>query len=111
MLAYASGAMMCGTGGCDLLVLKPSQQGYTIVGDLSVVQLPVGVLASKTNGWHDLAVSVSGGGEPSSIRRVPFGGTRYASNPTTAGDTEPDTLGTVLLSPDTRPDKPAASQD
>lgn len=100
VLAYASGSMMCGTGGCDLLVLKPEGADFKLMGDLSVVQLPVGVLDSKTNGWRDLAVSVSGGGMPSGIRRVPFDGAHYASNPTSADVGEADSLGTVLITYD-----------
>ncbi|TYC87486.1 hypothetical protein [Novosphingobium sp. BW1] len=100
VLAYASGAMMCGTGGCNLLVLKPDGDSFRIVGDLSVVQLPVGVLESTTNGWRDLAVSVSGGGMATGIRRVPFDGTRYASNPTSAEIGEAGDMGTVLITPD-----------
>ncbi|MCJ1962618.1 hypothetical protein [Novosphingobium mangrovi (ex Hu et al. 2023)] len=100
VLAYASGAMMCGTGGCNLLVLKPEGDSFRIVGDLSVVQLPVGVLDSTTNGWRDLAVSVSGGGMAAGVRRVPFDGERYASNPTSAGVDEAAGMGTVLITPD-----------
>ncbi len=108
ILAYASGAMLCGTGGCELLVLKSENGSYRVVGDLSVVQLPVGVLDTKTQGWRDLAVSVSGGGMPGAIRRVPFEGTRYASNPTDAGLDNLDSLGKVLLTPEMllKPDTP-----
>lgn len=100
ILAYASGSMMCGTGGCNLLVLKSEAQGFKVVGDLSVVQLPVGVLDSSSNGWRDLAVSVSGGGIASSIRRVAFEDGHYASNPTSPDTEEADSLGKVLLTPD-----------
>ena len=97
VLAYVGGPMMCGTGGCNLVVLKRDGDGYREVGELSVVQLPVGVLKSKTNGWRDLAVSVSGGGRPADIMRVPFDGKAYASNPTTSPAEPVDTIGKVLI--------------
>lgn len=97
VLAYVGGPLMCGTGGCNLVVLKRDGAGFRQVGDLSVVQLPVGVLPTKTNGWRDLAVTVSGGGVPGGVMRVPFEGASYASNPT-AGAAEPaDSIGEVLI--------------
>ena len=108
ILAYVGGSLMCGTGGCNLVVLKRDGEGYRQVGDLSVVQLPVGVLPSKTDGWRDLAVSVSGGGRPGGLMRVPFDGKAYASNPT-VGPAEPvDTIGEVLIKDEPlKPLKPA----
>lgn len=97
VLAYVGGPMMCGTGGCNLVVLKRDGEGYREVGDLTVVQLPVGVLPTKTNGWHDLAVSVAGGGMPGGIMRVPFDGKAYASNPTVSPAESVDTIGKVLI--------------
>ncbi|WP_207093402.1 hypothetical protein [Novosphingobium sp. PY1] len=97
VLAYVGGPMMCGTGGCNLVVLKRDGEGYRQVGDLSVVQLPVGVLSSKTNGWKDLAVSVSGGGRPGGIMRVPFDGKAYARNPTVSPAEPVDSIGKELI--------------
>jgi len=84
ILAYLTGPMHCGSGGCDLLVLKSEGSGYRKVGDLSVAQLPVGVFPESTGGWRDLAVNVRGGGIESAVMRVPFDGEAYASNPTVA---------------------------
>jgi len=67
------------------------------VGDLSVVQRPVGVLDSSTNGWRDLAVSVSGGGNPGGTMKLMFDGKAYPSNPTVAPAEPVDSLGTVLI--------------
>lgn len=97
VLAYVGGSLMCGTGGCNLVVLKRDGEGYRQVGDLSVVQLPVGVLATKTNGWRDLAVSVSGGGRPGGVMRVPFDGKAYASNPTVSPAEPVDAIGEELI--------------
>lgn len=97
VVAYVGGPLMCGTGGCNLVVLKRDGDGFRQVGDLSVVQLPVGVLATKTNGWRDLSVSVSGGGRPGGIMRVPFDGKAYAGNPTVSPAGPVDTIGKVLV--------------
>jgi len=46
-------------------------------------QLPIRVLSTKTNGWHDLGVGVAGGGiQPGYEARLRFDGRTYPSNPT-----------------------------
>jgi hypothetical protein len=97
VLVYVGGPMFCGSGGCNLLVLKRGSGGFAAVGDLSVVQRPVGVLDSSTNGWRDLAVSVSGGGNPGGTMKLMFDGKAYPSNPTVAPAEPVDSLGTVLI--------------
>lgn len=84
ILAFLTGPMHCGSGGCDLLVLKQDGNGYRKLGDLSVARLPVGVFPESTRGLRDLAVNVGGGGMESAVMRVPFDGQAYASNPTVA---------------------------
>ncbi len=64
---------------------------------MSVVQLPVGVLDSKTNGWRDLAVTVAGGGIPAATMRLPFDGTAYAENATVTPAVPTETIGTELI--------------
>ncbi len=84
ILAFLTGPMHCGSGGCNLLVLRPEGGGYRKLGDLSVSRLPVGVFPESTRGWRDLAVNVGGGGLEGAVMRVPFDGQAYASNPTVA---------------------------
>lgn len=83
-LVYVAGPMICGSGGCPLRVFKDGDGGPSPIGSLSVTQLPVGVFASETDGWRDLAVSVGGGGIEYSLAKVPWTGEAYASNPTVA---------------------------
>ena len=40
-VVYAAGPMVCGTGGCPLLVFKRQGQRYRLVSQTSVVQTPV----------------------------------------------------------------------
>ena len=96
VLAYVGGPMMCGTGGCNLVVLKREGGDLRKISELSVVQLPVGVLDSKSNGWRDLAVTIAGGGVAEHTVRLQFDGKGYPRNPTVAAQ-ETDSLGTVLI--------------
>ncbi|WP_395328153.1 hypothetical protein WBP06_12530 [Novosphingobium sp. BL-8H] len=100
VLAYLGGPMMCGTGGCNLLVLKRDNGSFKKVGEVSVVQLPVGVLDSKSHGWRDLAVTVSGGGMPEGMKRLPFDGKGYPENATVQPASDSDTIGKTLISAD-----------
>ena len=84
ILAYVGGPMLCGTGGCSLVVLQHGEQGLDPIGDIGPSQLPVGVYDSETFGWKDLAVSIYGGGIEGGVARVPFGENAYADNPTVA---------------------------
>lgn len=80
VLVYLGGPMFCGTGGCNLVVLKRQDGDLIQVSETTVVQLPVGVLDSKSHGWRDLAVSVSGGGMTEGVSRLRFTGRGYPAN-------------------------------
>lgn len=97
VLAYVGGPMVCGTGGCNLVVLKDDGKAFAKVGNISVSQMPVGVLESRTNGWRDLAVTTYGGGAKERIMKVPFDGRKYAQNPTVAPASEVETIGTEVI--------------
>lgn len=96
-LVYVGGPMMCGSGGCNLLVLKTAEDSFTKIGSLTVSQLPVGVLSTSTNGMKDLGVSVYGGGQEPGIMKVPFDGTGYASNPTVQPATSVGSIDLVVI--------------
>ncbi|MGB7408682.1 MAG: hypothetical protein WA908_09250 [Pontixanthobacter sp.] len=96
-LVYVSGDGLCGTGGCRLLVLTADGDGFRKLGSMTVAQLPVGVLATTTNGYRDLGVTVGGGGLERSIAKVPFGDTAYAANPTAAPSETVGSLDIVVI--------------
>ena len=81
-LAYVAGPMVCGTGGCPLYVFTPGASGYDLVAQMSVVQVPVRVSSTRTNGWRDLVVAIAGGGIPAGNAVLKFDGKTYPSNPT-----------------------------
>ena len=71
----------CGTGGCTMLVLAPKAGSYSLISKTPIVRLPIRVLTTKTNGWHDLGVIVGGGGIAAYEARLPFDGSSYPQNP------------------------------
>ncbi|HYI39328.1 MAG TPA: hypothetical protein VE053_03310 [Allosphingosinicella sp.] len=82
VIAYVKGEDACGSGGCNLFVLRTSSGGYEPVSRLTVSWPPIRVLDSKSNGWHDIAVWVQGGGIlPGYEARLRFDGKGYPTNP------------------------------
>ena len=81
-VAYVAGPMVCGTGGCPLLVFATGAEGYRLVSSISVVQPPVRVSPRSSHGWRNLIVGIGGGGIAAGDAELEFDGTSYASNPT-----------------------------
>jgi hypothetical protein len=82
VIVYLSGAGWCGTGGCNMLILAREGTSYRIVTETTITRRPVRMLASKSNGWHDISVLVAGGGiQPGYEAELSFDGKTYPSNP------------------------------
>jgi hypothetical protein len=82
-IAQLLNSSWCGTGGCTTLVLVRRGDSWRVISDISVVQLPIRVLARTSHGWHSLGVWVQGGGiQPGYEAEIPFDGRKYANNPT-----------------------------
>lgn len=96
-IIHVISSWVCGSGGCNTLVLTPAGPMWRKVGDISVSRSPVTVLGTSTNGWSDLTVDVSGGGSPSGIALLKFDGETYPSNPTVAPAEAAETRGEVLI--------------
>lgn len=95
-LVYLVGPNWCGTGGCNLLILRQGATGWEQVGNVGRVRLPVRVLAQSTNGLPDLGVTVSGGGGPPAYEaRLAFDGRAYPRFPPDAPAGEAQ--GTVVM--------------
>ena len=85
LLIYITGRNWCGTGGCMALLLQPSDDTYKVIDKFTLARLPIRVLASKTNGWNDIAMPVHGGGvAPGHTAILRFDGHMYPSNPSLA---------------------------
>ena len=82
VIVYLSGQSWCGSGGCTLLILEPSDSSYNIIGRTSIVRLPIRILDSVTKGHRDIAVRVKGGGITSGYEALlQFNGKTYPNNP------------------------------
>jgi putative lipoprotein len=96
----------CGTGGCTLLVLQGQpDKTFRLVSKSTLVRPPVTVSNSKTNGWRDLSLKVSGGGMPSKTVALKFDGKKYPPNPSVlpALAANAPIKGTVLFPEGTEP--------
>lgn len=98
-IVYVSGQDWCGSGGCTMLILKPADSSFKVLGRVTIVQLPIRVLRSMHNGHPDIGVYVQGGGILSGYEAVlAFNGKRYPSNPSTPPARKATTtLGKVIV--------------
>ena len=80
-IVYLIGPRWCGSGGCSCLILVPEGESYKVITKTTVTELPIRVLSTKTNGWHDLGVWVKGGPHPGFEAKLKFNGKKYPSNP------------------------------
>jgi hypothetical protein len=83
-LVYISGDTWCGSGGCFAVLLKADGSSFEVVQTFTLARLPIRVLPSVTNGWHDLALWVRGGGVPGRVAILRYNGSKYPSNPSMA---------------------------
>jgi hypothetical protein len=83
VIVYISGRAWCGSGGCVALILAPEGKSYRVVTETTVTRLPIRILSTMSNGWHDIGVVVAGGGiQPGYEAILSFDGKSYPSNPT-----------------------------
>lgn len=81
-IVYVSGPGWCGSGGCTMLILETSGSSFKVLGNVTVVQLPIRLLHSMSHGHPDIGVLVQGGGILSGYEAVlSFDGKGYPSNP------------------------------
>jgi hypothetical protein len=82
VIVYLIGNNWCGSGGCTTLILAPKDFSYKLVTKITISRPPIRVLATKSNGWHDIAVQVRGGGIMHAYEaKLSFNGKKYPSNP------------------------------
>jgi hypothetical protein len=82
VIVYLSNGGWCGSGGCTTLILAPKDSCYKVVSKILVTRPPISVLATKSHGWHDLAVRVQGGGDVRAYEaKLSFDGKSYPISP------------------------------
>lgn len=102
IIAHLAGPMVCGTGGCDTLVLAHDAEGMKLVTQIGPARPPILVGETTSHGWRDLIVRVSGGGVlPGYDAILHFDGRSYPENPTVAPAErlESPVPGTVAIEP------------
>ena len=98
-LVYVSGPYVCGSGGCDLLILSRGRRGWRLMSEASITNPPIRILSTRTRGWSDIGVQVQGGGIVRGYEaRLRFNGSGYSSNPSTAAPSRRRAPGRVAIS-------------
>ncbi len=83
VIVYFTDQHSCGSGGCTTLILAPEGSSYKVVTSITIAWPPIRVLASRLNGWRDIAVQVHGGGIVHPYEaKLSFNGKTYPRNPT-----------------------------
>src|SRR5262245_30244757 len=53
VIVHMVGPALCGSGGCDTLILTPNGNSYRIMSSISLTRPPIRVLSSNSHGWKD----------------------------------------------------------
>ncbi|WP_330665128.1 hypothetical protein [Tepidibacter sp.] len=83
VFVYLVGSSTCGTGGCSAAIFKEVNGEYENVSRFTLVNTPVIVSNTKTNGYNDLIMNVSGGGIEPFCAVMKYDGSNYPKNPST----------------------------
>ena len=82
VIVYLTNGGWCGSGGCTTLVLAPQGSSYQVITKIMITRPPIRILATKSNGWHDIAVRVQGGGVVRAYEaKLSFNGKSYPISP------------------------------
>jgi hypothetical protein len=100
---YLTGRSWCGTSGCVLVVVTEDSAGTVrIVGETSLAQLPIHVLATHHAGLPDLAATVFGGGEMRPhLVRLRYDGKHYPDDTNWLPEVLPRDGGRALITDET----------
>ena len=71
------GSNWCGSGGCNMLVFRGTNDGFTFVSASTITNEPIRVSPENTQGWKTLIVHSKGKGDV----LMQFNGTHYPLNP------------------------------
>lgn len=95
------GPPVCGSGGCSAAIFKNNEKEYTLVSKFTLVKNPVIISDEKTNGWKNIIMQVSGGGE-TFFSELKFDGKQYPMNPSVQPKVKDGTKvkGTAIISDD-----------
>jgi hypothetical protein len=87
------GGAWCGSGGCNMLVLRGGKDGFTVVSESTITSEPIRVSPEKSQGWNTLIVFSKGKGDV----LMRFNGARYPLNPSTQPKATPAQVGAAQV--------------
>ena len=76
----------CGTHGCVMLVMRAHDNGFTLVNSIQPVREPIYISRTKTNGWNNLVVRISGRWSETKNTLLRFDGKKYPKDPSILGE-------------------------
>ena len=85
LVVHVVGKAACGSGGCQTLIFTPAGSGHRLVSSISVTSPPIKASSTRTAGWRNLIVRVSGGGAKARDVELLSDGKSYTTNPTVVG--------------------------
>jgi hypothetical protein len=96
------GRMVCGSGGCSALIFEDKNGEYDLVSRFSLVNNPIIISNTTTNGWKDIIIPVAGGGIKSFFAQMKFDGDSYPLNPSVQPEVKADkkVRGKAIISDD-----------
>lgn len=96
------GKIVCGSGGCSALLFEDKNGEYDLVSRFSLVNNPIIISNTTTNGWKDIIIPVAGGGIESFFAQMKFDGDSYPLNPSVQSGIKADTKvrGKAIISDD-----------
>lgn len=80
LLLRPTGISQCGSGGCQLYILVNTGNAFKLLNSVSLTQ-NIYVGTSTTNGWRDLIIMQSGGGQSTRYMKLQYNGTSYPLTP------------------------------
>jgi len=75
--AYVSGTPFCGSGGCVVIIVRPSGHSFKIVGEVDMVFNPVMLLPTRRAGYPELGVWRRGYPDGGHEVAISYNGRRY----------------------------------
>lgn len=101
VFAYLVGSYVSGSGGSSAIVFERDGEEYKALSRFSLVRNPIIISDSKTNGYRDIIMSVSGGGVEQFYSHIKFDGKTYPGNPSVQEEVSSDSIsGTAIISED-----------
>lgn len=67
----------CDVHGCTLLILRGHPDGFSVLGEIQSIRPPFHISKSKTSGWQDIGVYVSGKSESAHMALLSYDGKQY----------------------------------